>query len=296
MIRNASPHDGRRFLAGFGLLSLLTVAAGCAVASAHGVPAGSWARNLVGWAAGAALAWGIARKPAVLAWMLAATPVALAATRLDAGLEGVHRWIQLGPLRLNAAAIFVPAAIVALAVLRERRWSWAAAAVSLGLLVVQPDASQAAALGMGMIVVLASLRANAAIRAGGAIAILLAIAAAAMRPDPLAPVPEVEGIVGLAWAWSPLAAVVAVGLLAATVLAPRWLASRAEGTEKTAAIALFAVLALTALAPAFAAFPVPLAGMGMSPVLGFWLGAGALAAAARSDAERTRRHGSSLSG
>jgi hypothetical protein len=38
-----------------------------------------------------------------------------------------------------------------------------------------------------------------------------------------------------------------------------------------------------ALAPAFGAFPVPLVGIGMSPVVGFWLGAGALAAARRSN-------------
>jgi hypothetical protein len=46
-------------------------------------------------------------------------------------------------------------------------------------------------------------------------------------------------------------------------------------------MALAVYCAVVSLAPALGAFPVPLVGMGMSAILGFWLGAGALAAAAR---------------
>jgi hypothetical protein len=287
MIPSPADGHGRRFLPGFGLLSLLTVAAGCAIAAAHGVGTGSWARNLVAWGVGAAAAWAIAKRPGVLPAFLLAAPVALAGTLLNAPQDGVHRWIDLGPLHVNAAAVLLPAAVVALAAVAERRWSWLAAAATLGLLVVQPDASQATAFGAGMIVVLASLRAGAALRAGGIAATVLAVVAAWLRPDPLLPVPEVEEIVGVAWAWSPLVAVVAVVLLAATVLWP--LRRAAPDGPRTAALALTACCAVAAVAPALGAFPVPLVGVGMSPVLGFWLGAGALAAAARAgSAERAR--------
>jgi cell division protein FtsW (lipid II flippase) len=289
MIRNPVADDGRRFLAGFTLLSLLTVATGCVVAAAHGVPAGSWARNLAAWAVGAAAAWMVARRSTVLPWFLLMAPVALVGTLLNAGQEGVHRWIDVGPLHVNAAATLLPVAIAALAALGGRRWSWIAAAATLGLLVLQPDASQATAFGAGMLVVLAFLPAPAAIRAGGAAAIVIAITAAWLRPDPLAPVPEVEGIIGLAWAWSPLAAIAAVALLAATALWPVRMAS-VDGPQTTVpALALAACCLASALAPAIGAFPVPLVGMGMSPVLGFWLGAGALAAVDQSrSSERTR--------
>lgn len=280
MTRSPATADVARFLAGFGLLSLLTVAMGCAIAAAHGVGAGSWARNLVAWGVGAAAAWAVARRPAVLPAFLLAAPAALAGTLLNAPQEGVHRWIDVGPLHINAAAALLPAAIVALAALRGRRWSWIAAAAILGVLVLQPDASQATAFGAGMLVVLASLRAPVAVRAGGAVVTVLAIAATWLRPDPLAPVPEVEEIVSLAWGWSPVAAAVAVALLAATALWPLRMAV-ADGPAKVAALALAACCALSALAPALGAFPVPLLGIGMSPVLGFWLGAGALAAVHR---------------
>jgi hypothetical protein len=281
MIRTAVTAKGDRFLAGFGLLSFLTVAMGCAIVAAHGVGVGSWSRNLVAWVVGAAAAWGVARRPAALPAFLLAAPASLAVTLLNAPVDGVHRWIDVGPLHINAAAVLLPAAIVALAALRDRRWSWLAAAAILGLLVVQPDASQATAFGAGMIVVLASSRAPAAIRAGGAIATVLAVAAAWMRPDPLPPVPEVEDVIGLAWGWSPLAAAAAVALLAATALWPLRIALADRPWSRTAALALAVCLVASAVARVLGAFPVPLVGIGMSPVLGFWLGAGALAAAHR---------------
>lgn len=273
MIRSPAAHDGRRFLAGFALLSLLAVAIGCAVAAANGVPAGLWARNVGAWVVGAAVAWLIGRRTTRLSWFLLAAPVGIAATLAHPGLQGVHRWVAIGPLRLNAAAILVPAAAVALAVLAGRGWSWLAAAVTLALLVMQPDASQATAFGAAMLVILASLRAPVMARAGGAAAVVLGVAAAWLRPDPLAPVPEVEGIIGLAAGAAP----VAVASLAVTALIPLLMAGR----TRAPALALAACLAATALAPALGAFPVPLVGMGVSPILGFWLGAGALAAANR---------------
>jgi hypothetical protein len=272
--------DGARFLGVFAGLSLAAVAAGCVIAAAHGVPAGSWARNPVAWAVGAAAAWVIGTWTRRLWGFLLIAPAALAATLFNPGQEGVHRWIDLGPVHTNVAAALLPAAVVALAASAGRWWSWLAAGAMLVLLVLQPDASQATALGAAMLVVLASLRAPALVRVAGAAATLLAVAAAWTRPDPLARVPEVEGILGLAWAWSPAAAVAAGTLLAAAALLP--LRPGGRGRPSTPAVALAACCAAQALAPALGAFPVPLVGMGMSPVLGFWLGAGALAAAYRS--------------
>jgi hypothetical protein len=279
MISGPNARGGERFLAGFALLSLATVAVGCVIAAAHGVPAGSWARNLAAWGVGGIAAWVVARRMSRLSAILLIAPIVLAATLINPGQEGVHRWIDVGPVHMNAASMLLPAAVVTLAALADRRWSWLAAAGMLGLLVLQPDASQAAALGAGMIVILASLRAPALARAGGAAATVLAVAAACIRPDPLAPVPEVEGIVALAWTWSPVVAAVAVALLAATALFPLRLAGWSR--RFTPALALAACCGVQALAPAFGAFPVPLLGIGMSPVLGFWLGAGALAATRR---------------
>jgi cell division protein FtsW (lipid II flippase) len=272
-----------RFLAPFALLSLGTVLTGCAVASASGVSAGSWGRNLVAWLVGALVAalFAIQRSNGFLRGLLVAAPVGLAATLLNPGQEGVHRWIDVGPVHANLAAILLPGGIVALAALAVReRWTWLVAALVGVLLVLQPDASQAAAFGAGVVVILMRLPVPRGARAAGIAAVLALVAAAWLRPDPLEPVAEVEGIIGLAARWSPLAALLAVALLAGVVLSPLLAGRGEDGPPRTASIALAAYFALSALAPLVGAFPVPLAGIGMSPIVGFWLGCGSLIAVA----------------
>jgi hypothetical protein len=265
----------------FAVLSLTAVAVGCLVARAGGAPAGEWARNLVAWGVGAIFAAGLstrigARAPPVV---LAMAPLAIAATLFSGGQSGVHRWVQLGPLRMNVAEVLLPAAVVACAVLltgRRPLW-WLAAALTLVLLAAQPDASQATAFGGALVVVIAALPWSRPWRAGGVALVGLAVALSWARPDPLAPVPDVEGVMALAWRLSPFAAILAGAALGGAGLAPL-MAARTEGQgARTAAIALTAYAALSVLAPLMGAFPVPLVGMGMSPILGLWLGVGLLA-------------------
>ena len=57
--------------------------------------------------------------------------------------------------------------------------------------------------------------------------------------------------------------------------------TRSEGRLRLAGAALSLCLAAWAVTPLFGAFPVPLVGVGMSPILGAWLGVGLLAAMTR---------------
>jgi hypothetical protein len=98
---------------------------------------------------------------------------------------------------------------------------------------------------------------------------------AQLRPDPLLPVPEVEGIFVLLRHSSPAAAALALAALLTVCLSP--LAARA----RSSAVALSVYLLVAAAWAAAHPFPVPLVGMGMSPILGCWLGAGMLCATAR---------------
>ena len=277
------PSGPRNFVRVFAALSLACVCVGCWVAAANGVPAGVWARNLGAWAVGVAMAAlvGAARGKAQVGFLLAA-PLGVVTTFLGPGLSGVHRWALLGPVRINMAEVLLPAAVVALAALSPGRVStWLVAAAVTVLLVVQPDASQATAFGGAVIVTLLLSHLGRAARWGGVAATVVGIAGSWLRPDPLAPVPEVEGIFGLAWTLSPLVAVLASVALAATALSPILAARDGAATSRKASLALAVYFLLSAIAPALGAFPVPLVGMGMSPILGSWLGAGLLAALAR---------------
>jgi len=267
----------------FGAASLAAVATGAFVGAASDVPASLWIRNLAAWAVGALLAAGLAVAPrGALRVALWAAPVALLASFFSPALDGVHRWIDLGPVHLNAAMVVLPAAVVALAALgRASRLPWLAVLTCLLLLAGQPDASQATTLAfvMGVVALSAIARppARLALIAGAAVVATVAW----LRPDPLQPVPEVEQIIGLAYALSPLAAVAALLSLAGAAVVPALLTARAPSEARLAGLALGLCLLLWSIMPFLGAFPVPLVGIGMSPIVGAWLGVGLLAGAVR---------------
>lgn len=266
--------------------SLLAVGAGCIVAAAEGIGTFSWARNLIAWLLGAASAFAIGRRPtpaSLVAPVAAAAIIGLVATFINGGQDGVHRWWDLGPLHINAAALILPFTIVALA--RPNRPLTFVSVVSVVLAVLlaaQPDASQATAFGAAIAAAIA-LRRDQPVWRWIIVALLAVIAGLSwLRPDPLEPVPEVEEIVQLAWRIAPIAGILGVlGLIGATLTPLAGV--RAQGLRSDAP-ALSLYIAMVALAPAVGAFPVPLMGVGMSPVFGLWLGVGLLAASMRTSA------------
>lgn len=248
----------------FGALSLASVAIGCFVASTHGAPARVWSLNLAAWIVGLGLAVALSRTRFERWWPLLAL-AGLLATFVFGGMQGVHRWIGLGPVHMNAAELLLPALIVALPGDGRRLRLVFAVLITLAL---QPDASQATAFAGGAV---AAVMTSAGPKRFLFAAFPAALAALSfLRPDPLAPVPEVEGIIGLAWAVSPPIAALAVLSLAGAGLAPL------AAARSPAAYGLAAYLVLSALAPVFGNYPVPLVGMGISSIFGAWLGFGAL--------------------
>lgn len=240
----------------------------------EGVPVSIWIRNPAAWAVAGALSLFLARFDRLRSAILPLSLALVAASFLGAGQENVRRWLDLGPVQLNAAALVLPAALAAF----ERTRAMIAIpifAVMAVLLAWQPDISQLAGFALA-IVVLFTARFG---WRGAAAAISLAIATLALclcRPDPLDPVAHVEGIFALAWSLSPVLAI-AIGVsLAAAALSPLFVRSARSGDMLTP-FALAAYFITTALAPFFGAYPVPLAGYGLSFVLGWWLGLAALA-------------------
>jgi cell division protein FtsW (lipid II flippase) len=277
----------RALLVMFGLGSIVAVLTGCAVAAGSGAPTTLWGRNLAAWLAGALVAIGVTvahdrltarhngHRNRIAGLVVVTGIVLLAASLIDPGLEGVHRWIVVGPVRVNVAAMLLPVVIIGLTLIG---WATGAMLVIMALLVAQPDASQATAFAFASAMILMPTpRRRFAL---GTVAILAALAGWAwLRPDPLAPVPEVEGIVGLAWQQSPALALASLAGLALAAGSPLLLGMMPPfRRRREAAVALGSYMLVTAMAPLVGAFPVPLIGMSMSPIIGFWLGIGALAA------------------
>jgi cell division protein FtsW (lipid II flippase) len=267
----------RRLWLVFASASLAAVLAGCLAVAGRGGGLRACLPNIGAWTAGAGLAVGAARldRRAALVWPCLAL-AALALTLCSPGLFGVHRWISLGPIRLNAAELLLPAAITACAGLGGRNLARLLVPVAAAImLALQPDGSQVAALLAAAVALLITDGRPRAQRIIALAALLAALVVACARPDPLRPVPEVEGILLIAATVSPALAVLATAALAGGALAPLVVArSSAPTVVREAATALAALFGVSAAAPAVGAYPVPLVGMGVSPILGAWLGVG----------------------
>ncbi|MCA1749159.1 MAG: hypothetical protein ABR601_02360 [Parasphingopyxis sp.] len=269
---------GRRAWLTFLLLSLGAVAAGSVTLLLNRGAPSSVLFNPAGWLIGLALSLLLlcfGGGPGIQRAILAITPIGLAATLLAAPVEAVHRWIDIGPIHANMAALLIPAAIVAIARTGLRHpFTLCAIAAIATLLIAQPDASQATAFLLACWVGLIRERISGRAKLA-ALALAAVLAAVAwLRPDPLEAVAEVEGIVRLAWLLSPAITIFGVLALAGASLAPL-AAAPSPGGSATMLAVYFATVALCTL---FGNFPVPLIGLGMSFPLGYWLGIGLLCA------------------
>lgn len=264
----------------YGAASLAAVFLGSVICMASGVGSASWARNFVAWGLGLALAVGfsLGRADRVMSTVVGLAVVALIASLFGPPQDGVRRWLDVGPLHINVAFVVLPTALVAMAVQRGWVVLIAVPLVILCALAVQPDASQATAFAAATAVIvmfrIPSMPVRLAMMAGMAVLVVVTW----LRPDPLASVPEVEEILALAYGLSPALAFLGVGLIAATATAPALAVRSAEPDARAAGYALTTYIAVCAAVTVAEAFPMPLLGVGMSPIVGFWLAIGLLAA------------------
>lgn len=258
----------------FGFASLLALSLGAMVMALSDVPQGLWIRNPIAWVIAAGFAIVLAR----CGWLgPALLPIAVSVLALSffgAGQQGVHRWLDLGQVQLNAAALVLPVAILAMSRAGD---ALACACVVLiaTLLAWQPDISQLVGFALAMLALAPARKSGRLAFAIAATVIAVAVALCLSRPDPLAPVAHVEGIFGLAWYQSPGLAIIMGVSLAAAALSPL-IVWAAHPIGLIAPLALAVYLATTAAAFLFGAYPVPLAGYGLSFVIGWWLGIAAL--------------------
>lgn len=186
--------------------------------------------------------------------------------------EGPNRWLRVGPVNLYLAPVVLPLAVVAIANLVHQHRN--ALYVGLGglvlmafVLALQPDLSQVIALSFGVVVCCFVLRVNAVVVAGLAVLLGLAVLVAALQPDPLKPVPYVEGVFALGFEHS---AVVGVLILSGAILFLVLLANQlwAINSGLIGVVVYFASLFVLS---AFGLTPAPFIGFGAGPIIGYGL-------------------------
>jgi len=194
------------------------------------------------------------------------------AAPLLAETQGPERWVSLGPINLYVAPALLPSFLVACSVWiarggRSQHFALAAIVCASILLAVQPDASQALALlaASALAVVRSASRSPLSI-------VVLAFAAIATawafsQPDPLQPIPYVEGVFALALSHSLLAGAAVIASALALVLGLH-LNSSGGRTWLSVLAVYYAVLFACSVA---GLTPAPLIGYGAGPLLGFGL-------------------------
>ncbi|NVJ04710.1 hypothetical protein HUW63_05545 [Myxococcus sp. AM001] len=274
------------------LLPLPAMLLGAFVAWRSGAPIAAFAINATAAALGAGVAamagrLSSATLPRVSGPLAVIAVLLTASTLLFPGLDGVHRWMGLGPIRLHASAVVVPWVLLGMSEALHRRFS-VAAVLAVGLSAVhaaQPDAGQGTAFALAASTLLARAHSTHWLqRAVSCTGVLLIGFGAWLQPDPLAAVPHVERILQLAASLSPVLGILAGGALALLLLP----AATGTGLGKTSgglgiplATSLFVYIAATLCVPMLGNFPVPVMGAGAGPVLGWYMATGILAASRR---------------
>lgn len=248
---------------------LAAVAGGIGWMLTAGAPPMFAAVNLVAALLALAIAAVLYRKPSqklelVVLWL---APVAMAASiAIGPDVDGVHRWIAIGPLRLHAAALFCPAFLVAL----QRRTDWFGSAVAIvmaGLVALQPDMSAALALACAIgLALIFEFRWDRLIAFTASAA---ALGFTAIRPDRLEPVRFVENVLQDIWRNGSLLGLLIPLALVAAIVAP-FAGRRSEGA--VLAGWFLGLAAASLLGP----FPTPLIGYGAAPILGYGIALGLL--------------------
>lgn len=188
-------------------------------------------------------------------------------------IEGVRRWLPVGPVRLHAAMLLLPAIAVLMPSL-SRRMQVASIIVLAAVFAIQPDVAAVLALAAGFMSSRPG-RSDLLVTGIGAAAAIAATAVALLRSHPLAAVDFVEHVVPDAFAINAVLGLLIGGALLFACAAPLFV--RAGNPRAKRAFA--AVMAGFVFASLIGAYPVPLVGYGASSILGYAMGLALLRAA-----------------
>lgn len=262
------------------VLGTLAVAIGAAFLWNVGALPGMAERNAAAYLVGLLLGWllhKLAHWGHGAAVLFAAGCVILGLVLL-AGIEldGVTRWLPLGPFLLQPGLILAPL-LLAIAASREGRHWRVAILLPMLLVAMQPDAQTLVALALGVAVLMVGASGRSrrgwsyrriAITAGSVtVAVIGLLVAGIQTPPPVAFVEGTVGIAALSGVPATLLHIAAIGLGIAA------LSSRGGAAD----LALGAYLAGATVMAVFWAFPMPIAGAGPSHLIGFGLAVGWLA-------------------
>ena len=205
-------------------------------------------------------------------------PAFIALSFFDVGMQGVHRWVSIGSVRVHIASIVLPAFLITFRRIAAIGAAGILAISIAGLLAFQPDASEASAFTAGMLLLLLRGQMGRVTKMISAPVLVASMILAWVIRDPLPAVPHVEGIINLAAAIHPLLAVASIISIVTLPLPFLWPRPRGSNAQLDTAVALGLYFCVKLFVSAVTQkFPIMLLGFGASPIIGYfvaliWLG------------------------
>lgn len=231
-----------------------------------------WGQNLLGLLISLLLSLLIIKNPKIITnkFIAPISILLLLTTFLDSGLEGIHRWIGIGPLRFYIASIVLPILIVGLSKATEVTNWWISTIITILISIIialQPDASQTTAFIVPMIIILSSKITNNYLRLTISIVLSIIGFLSWKYLDNLSPVSYVEnivkmvGIIGIGWYISGIISLIILPL-PFIIFSPK--------SDKLISLCVGMYYIMILISTMFGNFPVPLMGYGISPMLGYF--------------------------
>lgn len=255
------------------LIPLPSIIIGSLAMYTNGVPTIIWSQNIFASLIAVLISELVSRKTKIIGSIFSIPLIILLLlfTFLDIGLEGVHRWVSIGPVRFYIASIVLPLLIIGLWKI-TKNLSWRIPTIiTMGvslLLALQPDASQTTAFIISMAIILFNKTSKTCYRLSVSGVLSIIIILSWLYLDNLPPVPYVEEIVkmvanmGIIW--------LALGIISLVILPlPFFLFPPRNAKLPSKCLGVY--FAIVLISTLFGNFPVPTMGYGISPIIGYFL-------------------------
>lgn len=266
MYRAKSKNDTRHSYWVSVLIILPAVILGMVVMIVGGVSPVLWGQQLAAFAVFALLCLlrrAAQRVPSIV-WILVLL-AGLVSTLFFSAVGGAKRWLDLGPLNINAAMLVIPALLLLIGNMKRPHLFVILVAAVLCL---QPDLSQLAAFSLGILPILWKQRKNVCWAIVSLVLLVLFAIRCINTSVELESVAYCEGILRMVGEISPLLMMVGGVALA---LIPGYFIYRVFRTRSTVMLGLAIYYAVAILFSITGEYPVPFMGFGISPIAGYWL-------------------------